>query len=167
MPTVAQVASCFDAGAAVDWAWEAQPAHGARAFAAWLAGWWQPHCPPAPPAPPDATSRVGGDAGGLRWFARGEEILGYPAGGGGCYRIPAAGALPAPAPTAAPARSWPPTSAATRTGRGRSASRPPGTTSGGPRSPGGGGAAGGGGLPGAPAGGGRRGRDDVVGDPGR
>ena len=59
----------------------------------WLEARWSHHGPPQPEDTPDAVSLLGEPAGGenrVRWYQRGNTILGYPSGQRrGAYRIPA------------------------------------------------------------------------------
>ena len=66
-------------------------------FVDWLAQHWAAAGPPEPEGAPDAVS--GGEAGCVvRWYERGEAILGYEArrsrAARGCWRVPVDAALP-------------------------------------------------------------------------
>jgi len=94
--TPQELAACCERGQALaaEWPWR-HPA--ASAFADWLAAHWDAACPAAPAGPPAATSALGREA--IRWFAVGEALLGYAAGGPcGCYRVPAGGDPPVALP---------------------------------------------------------------------
>ena len=63
----------------------------ARAFAEWLAAFWDDG-PAEPPTPPAALSLLGGIGRGIRWHETGTMVLGYVRGWTrrGCYQVPAA-----------------------------------------------------------------------------
>jgi hypothetical protein len=92
--TPQELAGRFDlcVARAAEWPWRDPEA---RAFADWLAGFWQAVCPVPPPGPPDAISALGWRADGVRWFAVCGAVAGYVAGDApGCYRVPRDAAPP-------------------------------------------------------------------------
>ncbi len=67
----------------------------ARAFAAWLEGYWAHEGPPELADHPHVVSVHGGAGAGIRWYARGKTIVGYIGSQSrGCYQVPVDAALP-------------------------------------------------------------------------
>jgi hypothetical protein len=63
---------------------------------AWFEAHWSDQAPPEPDAPPEGTSVLGDSGAGIRWYARGETVLGYVSRRpNGCYRVPMREAVPA------------------------------------------------------------------------
>jgi hypothetical protein len=74
----------FDAFVAASW-------RGADASAAagvaWFEAHWTGQAPPEPDEPPAAASLFGAAGHGIRWYARGDLLLGYAGRAGGCYQV--------------------------------------------------------------------------------
>ena len=73
----------------------------ARAFAEWLAAFWDDG-PAEPVTPPAALSLLGGIGRGIRWHETGTMVLGYVRGWKrpGCYQVPLAELTAADTPLA-------------------------------------------------------------------
>ena len=73
----------------------------ARAFAEWLAAFWD-EGPAEPATRPAALSLLGGIGRGIRWHDTGTMVLGYVRGWTqrGCYQVPVAALVTADTPLA-------------------------------------------------------------------
>jgi hypothetical protein len=93
----------YDLHLAAVWRGHAPPSM----FSDWLEARWWADGPAEPAAPPDAVSVLGGAGGGIRWYGRGDSIVGYVTGRPrGCYVV-ALNDIPPQPPTAFP--DWSPT----------------------------------------------------------
>jgi hypothetical protein len=68
--------------------WRGDPT--APVFGVRLGAYWRPELPQAPLTTPDAISPHGAAGRGIRWYQRGDEVIGYVPGVRGGYDVPAA-----------------------------------------------------------------------------
>ena len=100
MTTASQLARCYDRYAS---ALKRGDEEAITEFVQWLAGFWD-EGPSEPATRPSAVS-PGLVGHGIRWYDRGDTILGYPIGGPvGCYQVPIDETPPPIATTSPPAR---------------------------------------------------------------
>jgi hypothetical protein len=88
-----QIALTYDRVVSAHWRGETDTA---TTLDAWFEAHWSDQAPPEPDAPPEGTSVLGDSGAGIRWYARGEAVLGYVSRRpNGCYRVPMREAMPA------------------------------------------------------------------------
>jgi hypothetical protein len=88
-----QIALTYDRVISAHWRGETDTA---TPLDAWFEAHWSDQAPPEPDAPPEGTSVLGDSGAGIRWYARGEVVLGYASRRpNGCYRVPMREAVPA------------------------------------------------------------------------
>ena len=92
MTTPHELALAYDRYAAALWRGDEAEA---RAFAAWLEGYWADEGPAELVDRPHVVSVLGGAGAGIRWYSRGRTIVGYVGSQPrGCYQVPVDAAVP-------------------------------------------------------------------------